>query len=165
MNDSNRRPLASRQTKWAHNITVWLAKTNITPNQISIGGMIFAAIAGVCFALSGSSEGLTRIALLLLAVLCCQLCLLCNLFDGMVAIEADKHARDGPAWNEFPDRIADLTILVGCGIGAGDPVLGWAAACFAILTAYIRELGSANQMPADFTGPMAKQHRMAIITI
>lgn len=164
MKDSNRRPLASRQTGWAHSITTWLARTNITPNEISVGSMLFAAIAGVCFALSGSHDGASRIAVLLVAVLCCQLRLLCNLFDGMVAVEAGKHAKDGAAWNEFPDRMADLFIFVGCGVGAGEPALGWAAASFAILTAYIRELGVANQMPADFSGPMAKQHRMAVIT-
>ncbi len=165
MTDSNRRPLASRQTLWANDITVWLAKTGITPNQISMGSICFAALAGLFFAASGSSDGFLRVALLVSAALCCQLRLLCNLFDGMVAVEAGKQTNDGVAWNEFPDRIADLLILAGCGIGAGVPALGWAAASFAILTAYVRELGVANQMPADFAGPMAKQHRMAVLTI
>ena len=33
-----------------------------------------------------------------------------------------------------------------------------------MLTAYIRELGRANGHPSDFSGPMAKQHRMATVT-
>ncbi|MCY1232408.1 hypothetical protein D9M72_448980 [compost metagenome] len=34
-----------------------------------------------------------------------------------------------------------------------------------MLTAYVRELGRANGAPSDFSGPMAKQHRMATITL
>jgi len=162
---ANRRPLASRQTGWAHSITARLAKTAITPNQISIGSMIAAAIAGACFWASGGADGAVRILLLLLAVVFCQLRLLCNLFDGMVAVEAGKHSADGAAWNEFPDRIADILILVGCGAAAFNPALGWAAATFAVFTAYVRELGVANNLPADFSGPMAKQHRMFVLTI
>lgn len=34
-----------------------------------------------------------------------------------------------------------------------------------MLTAYVRELGRANGAPGDFSGPMAKQHRMATMTL
>ena len=57
-----------------------------------------------------------------------------------------------------------LLILAGAGYGLGEPALGWAAASLAVLTAYVRELGRACGLPADFSGPMAKQHRMAAIT-
>lgn len=123
-----------------------------------------AACAGACFWLAGGAHSRSRIALLLAAALFCQFRLLCNLFDGMVAIEGGKQAPDGPFWNEFPDRIADILILVGAGYGADAPALGWAAAALAVLTAYTRELGRACGLPADFSGPMAKQHRMATIT-
>jgi phosphatidylglycerophosphate synthase len=33
-----------------------------------------------------------------------------------------------------------------------------------VLTAYTREFGRNCGLPADFSGPMAKQHRMATIT-
>jgi len=82
----------------------------------------------------------------------------------MVAIEGGKRSADGAFWNEFPDRIADLLIFVGAGYGIGEPALGWAGASFAILTAYTRELGRACGLPADFSGPMAKQHRMATVS-
>ncbi|MFC4259844.1 hypothetical protein ACFOZ5_12460 [Marinobacter lacisalsi] len=42
---------------------------------------------------------------------------------------------------------------------------GWLAALLAVMTAYIRVLGSALGVPADFRGPMAKQHRMALLTV
>ena len=162
--DENRRPLASRDSGWARAIARRLSAASVTPNQISMASMLMAAIAGVAFWQAGTAQGASRLALLLIAALFCQFRLLCNLFDGMVAIEGGKQAPDGPFWNEFPDRVADILILVGAGYGAGVPTLGWAAAAFAVLTAYTRELGRNCGLPADFSGPMAKQHRMALIT-
>ncbi len=160
----DRRPLASRDTQWARRIAQWLATRSVTPNQISQASMVAAALAGGAFFLAGQQYGLARILLLVLAAAFCQMRLLCNLFDGMVAVEGGKGAADGPFWNEFPDRIADILILAGVGFGIGLPGLGWAAATFAVLTAYTRELGRATGNPSDFSGPMAKQHRMATIT-
>lgn len=160
----DRRPLSSRDTGWARAIARRLSASGITPNQISMASMAMAAVAGAAFWLAGTAATGPRIALLLAAALFCQLRLLCNLFDGMVAIEGGKQASDGPFWNEFPDRIADILILAGVGFGIGAPALGWAAAAFAVLTAYTRELGRNCGIPADFSGPMAKQHRMATIT-
>lgn len=165
MTTSDRRPLASRDTSWARAVTRWLVRTSITPNQISMASMVAAALAGLCFWTGGIADGWQRAALFVLAALFCQLRLLCNLFDGLVAVEGGKQAADGPFWNEFPDRAADILILVGAGLGAGEPALGWAAAAFAVLTAYVRELGRANGLAADFRGPMAKQHRMAVMTV
>lgn len=160
----NRRPLSSRDSGWARSIARRLSAAAITPNQISMASMVMAAGAGVCFWLAGAADAGMRVALLLAAALFCQFRLLCNLFDGMVAIEGGKQAPDGPFWNEFPDRVADILIFVGVGYGVGVPALGWAAAGLAVLTAYTRELGRACGLPADFSGPMAKQHRMATIT-
>ena len=82
----------------------------------------------------------------------------------MVAIEGGKTSADGPFWNEAPDRVADILILVGLGLAAGAPAHGWAAAALAVLTAYLRELGRAEGLPADFGGPLAKPQRMALVT-
>jgi phosphatidylglycerophosphate synthase len=141
-----------------------MAARTITPNQISQASIVAAALAGGAFYLAGQTLGWERIACLLLSVLFCQGRLLCNLFDGMVAVEGGKGEPDGPFWNEFPDRVADLFILTGVGYGIGMPGLGWAAGAFAVLTAYVRELGRATGNPSDFSGPMAKQHRMATMT-
>jgi phosphatidylglycerophosphate synthase len=107
--------------------------------------------------------------LLLAAALFIQLRLLCNLFDGMVAVEGGKAQKDGAFWNEAPDRVSDILILAGAGYGlalAGvGPELGWAAAALAVLTAYVRELGRSLGAPADYGGPMAKQQRMMVVTL
>lgn len=162
---TDRRPIASRETGWARGLTRWLARTSVTPNQISIASMVFAALAGVGFCLGAGLEGWARAALLLLAALCCQLRLICNLMDGLVAVEAGKGTPDGAFWNEAPDRVSDILILTGIGYGIGLPGLGWAAAAMAVTTAYVRELGRAATGENDFCGPMAKPHRMALITL
>ncbi|MGG6895226.1 MULTISPECIES: CDP-alcohol phosphatidyltransferase family protein [Rhizobium] len=161
----DRRPLASRNTRWAQTLARRMTALSVTPNQISQASMVMAALAGASFWFSGAagSTGM-RVTLLILAALFCQLRLLCNLLDGMVAVEGGKGEADGPFWNEFPDRVADILIFAGIGYGIASPGLGWAAAVFAVLTAYVRELGRATGNPSDFGGPMAKQHRMAVIT-
>lgn len=161
----NRRPLTSRDTGWARSITRRLAATSVTPNQISMASMAAAALAGAAFWTAGGADGAARAALLVAGALCCQLRLLCNLFDGLVAVEAGRAAPDGAFWNEFPDRVSDIAIFAGIGYGLGEPALGWAAAALAVLTAYVRELGRGCGLPADFSGPMAKQQRMAAVTV
>ncbi len=157
----NRRPIASRESGWARRIAAWLAAKGVSPNRISQASLLAAVLAGLCLWAGGRGGGA---ALLVAGALLVQLRLLCNLFDGMVAVEGGKAAPDGGFWNEFPDRPADIAILAGLGYGAGEPALGWAAAGLAVLTAYTRELGRGLGAPADFGGPMAKPHRMAAVT-
>jgi phosphatidylglycerophosphate synthase len=108
--------------------------------------------------------GLSPSGLVLCAV-CVQLRLACNLLDGMVAMEGGKKTVTGPLYNEFPDRIADSLLIVALGYAAGHPWLGWLGALLAALTAYVRVSGGSLGQPQDFRGPMAKQHRMAVLTI
>ena len=137
---------------------------------MSAGSVVFALAGAGLFLASGPAAGAARAAALLLAGACIQLRLLCNLLDGMVAVEHGRGSPVGPIWNELPDRLADGLFLVGAGYGAALAGVhwaadaGWAAAAFAILTAYVRELGRGLGQPADFSGPMAKPHRMALLT-
>ena len=165
MSGFSRRPIASRDTGWARSMARRLAASRVTPNQISQASVGFAALAGAAFWASAQMGDVLRALLLVVAAAGCQGRLICNLLDGMVAIEGGRKAPDGPFWNEAPDRAADILILVGLGLAAGLPVLGWAAAALAVLTAYLRELGRAEGMPADFSGPMAKPQRMAVVTV
>ncbi|MCI2395470.1 CDP-alcohol phosphatidyltransferase family protein [Aliiroseovarius sediminis] len=158
---AQRRPIATRDRKWAQRIAAWLARHEVTPNRISQASILFAAVAGAAFWLSGGASA----PWLIVAALGVQGRLLCNLFDGMVAVEGGRAEPDGPFWNEAPDRYADILILVGMGLGAAMPALGWAAATMAVLAAYTREAGAAQGLEPDFSGPMAKQHRMALTTL
>ncbi|WP_107496321.1 CDP-alcohol phosphatidyltransferase family protein [Thalassobius sp. I31.1] len=157
---NNRRPIASRSAKPIQTLARRLAQSNVTPNQISQASIGFAIFAGLMFWLSAGSQWV----FLILAALGIQGRLMCNLLDGMVAVEGGKAEADGPFWNEAPDRYADIAILVGLGYGLAAPGLGWATACAAVLVAYTRELGAAQGLTPDFSGPFAKQHRMAALT-
>ncbi len=93
--------------------------------------------------------------------------LLCNLFDGMVAVEGDKAGKSGEVYNDFPDRLADPIILIAAGYAATGwhgVELGWLAGILAVMTAYVRVLGRSIGAGIHFIGPMAKQHRMAVMT-
>jgi CDP-diacylglycerol--glycerol-3-phosphate 3-phosphatidyltransferase len=154
-----RRPIAARSSRWAIALSARLARAGVTPNAISLASVAFAAIGGALMAFTGHWLGW------LVAAACVQLRLVCNLLDGMVAIEGGKKTRTGPIYNEFPDRVADTLLLVPAGYAAGEPWLGWTAALAAALTAYVRVFGGALGLPQDFGGVMAKQRRMAALTV
>lgn len=157
---ANRRPLASRSTGAARALATLLLRTRATPDQISAAGLVAAAGAAASLAAApGWPAGWIAAAVLV------QLRLLANLLDGMVAVEGGRASPLGPLWNEAPDRIEDALILGGFGVAAGAPMLGLAAVAAAFLCAYVRVLGGALGQPQDFVGPMAKQHRMAAVTL
>jgi phosphatidylglycerophosphate synthase len=59
-----------------------------------------------------------------------------------------------------------VAIIIGAGYAiSSSPVLGYVAACLAILTAYVRAVGKANGVSSLFMGPMAKPQRMFVLTI
>lgn len=169
--DDNRRPISQRSHGWAKWLVGLLVRSGVTPNFISFTSIVFAALAGLCFyAIAFATSVGDRVLLCLGAALFCQLRLLANMMDGMVAVEAGKGGPDGPVWNELPDRFADIAVLVGAGysvatLGLADASLGWAAAVAAVMTAYVREVCRAAGAPADFSGPMAKPHRMFVMTM
>jgi phosphatidylglycerophosphate synthase len=159
----NRRPLTSRNSAWAAKLASWAVSREITPNQISQASMGFAAAGFFLYAVS-TEGGIVQFLVLLFAAATLQARLVCNLIDGMVAIEGGRGAKDGPFWNEAPDRVSDFLFFAGAGLAAGQPELGLLAAALAIATAYIRELGRAEGFPPDFSGPLAKPQRMAVLT-
>jgi phosphatidylglycerophosphate synthase len=154
-----RRPLASRDQRWARWLAARLAASAVTPNQISGCSVLAAAFGAACVLWWTGPLGW------LVAAVAVQLRLLCNLLDGMVAIEGGKASAVGALWNELPDRVADALLIVPVGYAIGRPWLGWAAALLATLTAYVRVLGGALGLPQSFSGIMAKQRRMAALTL
>jgi phosphatidylglycerophosphate synthase len=166
----NRRPLAVRNAAFAKRMAQRLADAKASPDVISAMSVAFAVLGGALMMSAGAFEGALRALLLVVAALCVQGRLLCNLLDGMVAVEHGRSSKAGPVWNELPDRAADVFLLAGAGYGARTSglevgeALGWIAAVLAVMTAYVRELGRGLGQPADFSGPMAKQHRMAVLT-
>jgi phosphatidylglycerophosphate synthase len=163
-----RRPLKVREVGFSKKFARWLSQKNITPNSISMLSVIFAALAALCLFALPDASGVGQWLLPVSSALFIQLRLLCNLFDGMVAVEGGKGTPSGELFNDIPDRVADPLILVSVGYGVTvvelGGALGWCAALLAVMTAYVRTLSVSIGAPADFRGPMAKQHRMALIT-
>lgn len=158
-NTEARRPLASRSTRSAGWLSSAAVRAGLSADGISILSLVFAA---------GGSAALLWLPApwnLLACAAGIQLRLLCNLLDGMVAIEGGRKSAVGALYNEVPDRIADSLFLVALGYAIDVPWLGWLAALAAAITAYIRVLGGTFGLPQDFRGPMAKPHRMAVVTI
>lgn len=130
---------------------------------------MFAAAAAGAILLASRETGWSAALLWLAAALGIQLRLLCNLMDGMVAVEGGRRTADGDLYNEFPDRVSDVVILAAAGYAHPDMpwhvALGWAAAITALLTATVRMHGASLTGHHDFSGPMAKPQRMALITV
>src|SRR5919198_3182321 len=159
----DRRPIATRNRKWAQAATAWLASRNVSPNAISVAGMCACIVAGIAL-------GVTSIAdyriLWLIAALGAQLRLTANMLDGMVALASGRASKTGELYNEVPDRISDAAVFIGAGFAwGGNVTLGYIATILAIFTAYVRAAGKIAGAPNEFCGPMAKQHRMLVITL
>jgi phosphatidylglycerophosphate synthase len=141
----------------------------VRPNQISLSSVVWAGLAGVGLVLGSRVDPTGRVVLFAAAAGLVELRLLCNMLDGMVAIEEGLQTRSGVIFNELPDRLADVLVLVSAGyaISGADwgGALGWAAAILAVLTAYVRALGGSVGLPQDFSGPMAKPHRMHLLAL
>jgi len=163
-----RRPLKSRQTGWARALAQFLVRRRISPNAISVLSIFFAVGAGVAFYFASPDNSFRYAQMLVIAAVAIQGRLLCNLLDGMVAVEGGRKTKSGEVFNDLPDRIADTIIFVPAGYAVHTfpfgRELGWAAALLAVFTAYVRMMGGAAGLEQSFMGPMAKQHRMAALT-
>jgi len=161
-----RRPIKSRDHSLAKSTARFLANAGISPNMVSVLSSIFSIFGFICFYQAWQRQAPLY---LLFAALFVQLRLLCNLFDGMIAVEYNKASPTGEIYNDLPDRISDAFFIIGAGYFCQDQYLAihiaWLTTVFAILTAYIRVLGLSMGAPVFFSGPMAKPHRMFLLTI
>jgi phosphatidylglycerophosphate synthase len=168
-NLANRRPIRARSISLIQRLASVLVEVGMTPNQISVASVVFAGLGALTLLAVPIGHGPTQIFALAATALFIQMRLLCNLLDGLMAVEGGLRTTYGDIFNEFPDRIADSMLLVCAGYaaqcGALGWQLGWSAALLACMTAYIRAFGDAKGLGQDFSGPMAKQQRMFILTV
>ncbi len=164
---ADRRPIASREHKLWQQVAAFLAARQVSANAISVAGMVAGVVAGLLLAPTSRVENSWSQRLLWLAGAAgIQLRLLANMLDGMVAIASGKASRLGELYNELPDRVSDVAIVIGAGYAMGGiAILGYVAACVAVLTAYVRAVGKAAGASSLFIGPMAKPHRMFVLTV
>ena len=160
----DRRPITSRDKKISKRAATWLIRRRVTPNAISVVGMIAGLAAGIVLALTADSPYAP--ALFITAAVLMQLRLLANMLDGMVAVESGVASPVGELFNEVPDRVSDTAMFIGAGYAFGsDPAIGYVAACLALFVAYLRAQGKVAGAHQEFCGPMAKPQRVFVVTI
>ena len=159
-----RRPMFTREWNISQRVTAWLVARNVSPNLISILGMAGAIVSGA--GLVATRHSSWPRALFLIAVAGIIVRGMGNLLDGMVAVSSGRASPYGELFNEVPDRVSDIAILVGAGWAlGGNESLGLIAALLAVLVAYIRAEGKVAGASQHYCGPMAKPQRMLVILL
>jgi phosphatidylglycerophosphate synthase len=158
---TSRRPIAAVFGRTAGAATRFCVRHGIHPDTISYLSIVAALIAAICFWQSGA-----RRWLLIIAPLFCYLRLWFNMLDGLVAFAAGKASHRGEILNDLPDRISDIVIFVGVAhSGLMNPLIGYWAAIFAVLTSYVGLFGQALGVQRQFGGIMSKPWRMVALHV
>jgi phosphatidylglycerophosphate synthase len=158
---TSRRPIAAVFRRTAEGVTRLCVRRGIHPDAISYLSILAALIAAICFWKSGQTR-----SLLIVAPLFCYLRLWFNMLDGMVAVAAGKASLRGEILNDLPDRVSDVVIFAGVAhSGLMNPLIGYWAAIFAVLTAYVGLFGQALGLHREFGGIMSKPWRMVALGI
>lgn len=140
-------------------MTRFCVRLHVDPDAISYLSILAAALAAFFFWKSGE-----EVIFLLLAPVFCYVRLWCNMLDGMVALAAGKASWRGEILNDLPDRISDVLIFAGVAhSGLMNPIIGYWAAIFALLTAYVGMFGQAVGVQREFSGVMSKPWRMVTL--
>ena len=156
---TSRRPIAAKFRQTADAAVSFCVSHRIHPDAISYLSIVAALIAAICFWKSGGTPWL-----LLVAPLFCYLRLWFNMLDGMVAFAEGKASRRGEILNDLPDRVSDVVIFAGIAhSGLMNPLIGYWAAIFALLTAYVGLFGQALGVQRQFGGIMSKPWRMVAL--
>ena len=161
---ADRRPLKSRSYAWVQRLSSALVRAKVSPNGISVFGVVLAMIAFAILWMIARGWIASWLGLLI-AVCCVQGRLMCNLLDGLVAVEGGQKSKGGDLFNEIPDRIEDSLFLTGAGLACGHLTLGLLASVLAVFTAYVRAFGASLGQGQDFCGPLAKPQRMFFLTV
>src|SRR5258708_618267 len=99
---TDRRPIASRERRVWQKLAAFLAASGVSPNSISMAGMVAGMIAGALFAATAfAAEAWLQRALWFGAAVGIQLRLLANMLDGMVAIVSRRASPLGELYNEL----------------------------------------------------------------
>jgi phosphatidylglycerophosphate synthase len=155
----SRRPIANIFRLTAHGVTRFCVRHHVSADAISYFSVLAAALAALLFWKSGAHP-----ILLLFAPGFCYIRLWCNMLDGMVALAAGKASWRGEILNDLPDRISDVLIFAGVAhSGWMNPIVGYWAAIFALMTAYVGMFGQAVGVQREFSGIMSKPWRMVIL--
>lgn len=167
---NNRRDVATRKVPFFQNLAKQLVSLGLAPNQVSILSSVFAMLGAFAIYKSSQATGTITLIWLIVGLVGIQLRLICNLIDGLMAVEGGLKTASGELFNDVPDRVSDIVLILAVALAAQNISaymlhLGWFAALLAVMTAYIRTLGASMTGAHDFSGVMAKQHRMFLLNL
>ncbi|MGJ8724907.1 MAG: CDP-alcohol phosphatidyltransferase family protein [Roseibacillus sp.] len=166
--DTSRRPVSLRASRLIQYAARLLARRGVQPNSISLFSIVCAFIAALALiAIPFLPQAIFPLSIG--AVIAIFARGICNLLDGLIAIENNKATRTGAFFNEAPDRLSDALIFIGLGLAWRFDFTGLSAGLLLSLlafgTAYIRALGKTLTNEDDFRGPLAKPHRIGLLMV
>lgn len=132
-------------------------KTN--PNTLSALSLIFALGFGVFYYLSHSYTIIIAIILLILSSVF-------DAIDGKVARLRRMSSKRGDLVDHFFDRVADILMIVGMGLGAfSTPIYALVGLEGVLLTSYMGTQSQALGLGRDYAGVVGRADRLVTILI
>lgn len=154
----------STKPKWQQFLRPVIAfsrRIGLSPDFYSYGGIGWAWLAAIALLLAGKN-----LLWLWLVPLCVLLRLGFNLLDGMLARELGVADALGELKNEFGDRLSDLAIYLGIGLGGYASIqLAFITAAAVFLVSYLGILGKVITGKRIYTGVFGKGDRMLSLAV
>ena len=140
----------------------FFAARGISPNLLSLCSLVFAALAGLIFALSRTSASCTCF-LSLAGVFVCLNAILDGL-DGVVAREIGNAGKQGDFLDHVIDRYADIFIIGGIVFGGWvNCEIGVIAIIGVLLSSYMGTQAQAVGLRRMYGGMLGRADRMVLI--
>ena len=114
---------------WTQYVAFWFSKRSITPNQVTIGSFALTLFAATAFALNDFWLNVAGAILV-------QLSFGADCIDGQLARMIGKFSRLGAWLDWMSDRIKELLLVVGLGIGSVSGGNSWDMS-FAVLMIFV----------------------------
>lgn len=135
-----------------------LAARAVSPDAVTVAGVLASAAAGVCLAAGAAGAPVLWLAVAPLGMLR----LGANALDGALARRQDAGTGRGALVNEAGDRLADVVVFAGLAAVAG-PALAGAALAAALLGSLAGVLALALTGRRDCGGPLGKSERIVVL--
>lgn len=135
-----------------------LVRRRVSPNTISVAGIVFAACAGASLTWMSAPMAAIPVTLFLVLRLAAA-----NL-DGSVARETGRQTRWGGVLNEVGDRVADLVVLAGLLVHVSLP-LALGVLLASSVPSWVSLAGAAVGLRRINGGPVGKTERCLLMAL
>lgn len=133
-------------------------RAGLTPNSVSVLGLIAAAFAGLCFYFAMEAHWLYVAGGVFVA-----LNGLLDLIDGALARKQQVSSRAGDLLDHVIDRYADVILIAGLAAGVQQYAIGFLAVTGVLLTSYLGTQTQAIGLEREYGGLLGRADRLALI--